>query len=285
VNASDITVVTVTYASIHVLPQMVESIDKHSQVIVVDNGPRDGTERWCAERGITWLGMPENLGFGRGCNEGFAYVKTPWVLFLNPDASLMPDCLEKLISAAEKHPSVVAFGPVHLTHSGPAWFKRRSGISKERVYTTTPPHTPVPFMSGAAMLIRSEAFREACGFDPEIFLYFEDDDLSLRLHQAHGPLMLVHDAGISHGGGQSSAPTLAISEFKEYHFGKSEIYVLNKYFGRVTAFWKVILHACKILNLNNIFVRDKRKRWYNRLRGMASSISKVNSSRLKELKL
>lgn len=277
--------VTVAYASIHVLPQMAESIDKHAQVVVVDNGPPDGTERWCTEHGIKWLGMSENLGYGRGCNAGFAHVKTPWVLFLNPDATLMPDCLERLISAAEKHPHVAAFAPVHLTKSGAAWFKRRSGLSKKRVHTITPPHTPVPFMSGAAMLIRSKAFREAGGFDPKIFLYFEDDDLSLRLYQAHGPLMLVHDAGINHGGGQSSDPTLAISEFKEYHFGKSEIYVLNKYFGYVTAIRKVVFHSCKIFDLRNIFVQNKRKRWHSRLRGMVSSISEVTSLRTKKLKL
>lgn len=283
VNASDITVVTVTFASIHVLPKMVESIDKRSQIVVVDNGPRDGTERWCAERGITWLGMGENLGFGRGCNAGFAHVKTPWVLFLNPDAALMQNCLEKLISAAEEHPDVAAFGPVQLTDGGQVWFKRRSGISKERVQTTTPPHTPVPFISGAAMLIRSRMFEEIGGFDPEIFLYFEDDDLSLRLTRAHGPLMLVHNAGINHTGGQSSDPTLAISQFKEYHFGRSEVYVLNKYFGSATAILQIILRGCKILNLSNIFVSHKRKRWYSRLCGMVSSIPQITSLRPKKL--
>lgn len=282
-NASDITVVTVTFASIHVLPKMVESIDKRSQIVVVDNGPRDGTERWCAERGITWLGMGENLGFGRGCNAGFAHVKTPWVLFLNPDAALMQNCLEKLISAAEEHPDVAAFGPVQLTDGGQVWFKRRSGISKERVQTTTPPHTPVPFISGAAMLIRSRMFEEIGGFDPEIFLYFEDDDLSLRLTRAHGPLMLVHNAGINHTGGQSSDPTLAISQFKEYHFGRSEVYVLNKYFGSATAILQIILRGCKILNLSNIFVSHKRKRWYSRLCGMVSSIPQITSLRPKKL--
>lgn len=282
-NASDITVVTVTFASIHVLPKMVESIDKRSQIVVVDNGPRDGTEGWCAERGITWLGMGENLGFGRGCNAGFAHVKTPWVLFLNPDAVLMQNCLEKLISAAEEHPDVAAFGPVQLTDGGQVWFKRRSGISKERVQTTTPPHTPVPFISGAAMLIRSRMFEEIGGFDPEIFLYFEDDDLSLRLTRAHGPLMLVHNAGINHTGGQSSDPTLAISQFKEYHFGRSEVYVLNKYFGSATAILQVILRGCKILSLSNIFVSHKRKRWYSRLCGMVSSIPQITSLRPKKL--
>jgi hypothetical protein len=45
------------------------SIDKHSQAVVVDNVLPDGAECWCAEQGIPWSGMPENLDFGSGCKQ------------------------------------------------------------------------------------------------------------------------------------------------------------------------------------------------------------------------
>jgi len=87
----------------------------------------------------------------------------------------------------------------------------------------------VPSLSGAAMLIRTAAFRAVGGFDPAIFLYYEDDDLAFRLRRDQGPLMLVPAARALHGQGQSTPPSAALSRFKGYHWARSRIYVARKH--------------------------------------------------------
>ena len=57
-----------------------------------------------------------------------------------------------------------------------------------------------PLVSGACMLFRTAVLREAGGFDPRFFLYFEDYDLSLRVARktriAYVPAVKV----VHHGG-------------------------------------------------------------------------------------
>ena len=53
-------------------------------------------------------------------------------------------------------------------------------------------------MGGAAIFLKKENFKKVGGFDEEIFLYHEDDDLSLRLKNEVGSLMYCPQAKIFH---------------------------------------------------------------------------------------
>ena len=53
----------------------------------------------------------ENLGFGRGCNLGIARATTPYVLLLNPDATLPRAALELLVRCLEQRPRAGVAAP------------------------------------------------------------------------------------------------------------------------------------------------------------------------------
>ena len=59
-------------------------------------------------------------------------------------------------------------------------------------------------------------FKKSGGFDPAIFLYHEDDDLSLRLSNEFGKLYFVHDALVMHMEGQSSERSPDIAALKAW---------------------------------------------------------------------
>src|SRR5688572_18734401 len=71
-------------------------------VIVVDNGSTDGSvERAVAELpSLRLVRNDVNRGYATACNQGAAEATAPFVLFLNNDATLSPDDLERLLQAA-----------------------------------------------------------------------------------------------------------------------------------------------------------------------------------------
>jgi N-acetylglucosaminyl-diphospho-decaprenol L-rhamnosyltransferase len=243
-----VTAISVAYNSAVILPDMVDSLPPSLPIVIVDNGPDDGMRAWAAARGITALVSPTNLGFGSGCNLGATRAETEFLLFINPDARLGPATLNALLAAAARHPEASAFGPVMLDDTGRARYKRNSYLLPR---TAKPPRDPGPddrivgVLSGAVLMVRRTAFQSVGGFDPAIFLYFEDDDLALRLTQTFGPLMLVPSARARHALGHSSAPSPALSRFKGHHWARSRIHVGRKHrrtLPWLSGFWDALSH-------------------------------------------
>jgi len=109
-----------------------------------------------------------NLGFGKGHNANVARGKAPWVLVLNQDCVLEPGVLGRLLDAAAAAPADVA-----------VWELRQIPYEHPKAYD--PVTLEAPWASGAAMLVRREAFDAVGGFEPRIFMYGEDVDFSWRL--------------------------------------------------------------------------------------------------------
>ncbi|MGZ5596707.1 MAG: glycosyltransferase [Usitatibacter sp.] len=109
-----------------------------------------------------------NVGFGRGHNANAARGGAPYLLVLNQDCVLEPGVLEKLVRSAEESPAEVA-----------AWELRQIPYEHPKVYD--PVTLDTVWASGAAVLLRRGAFEAVGGFEPRIFLYGEDVDLSWRL--------------------------------------------------------------------------------------------------------
>jgi GT2 family glycosyltransferase len=102
-------------------------------------------------------------------------------------------------------------------------------------------------LSGAVLLARVEAVRRIGGFDSNIFLYYEDDDLCIRMRQAGLSLILVPEARATHIGGGSSRPGLAIHWRKFWHMAWSRLYIEAKYHGRAAAAKVAVRHAPRFL--------------------------------------
>lgn len=274
---SSVTAISVAYNSVAVLPGLVESMAPGLPMILVDNGPDDGLRDWAKRRGIPVLVPGGNLGFGSGCNLGAAQTASDFVLFINPDARLEPGALDQLLQAAELHPDATAFGPVLVNDAGQIRYKRNSYLLPR---TRKPPRDPgllprsVPVLSGAVLLIRSVAFETVGGFDPGIFLYFEDDDLSLRLRQSAGPLMLVPAARAHHVNGHSSPASPALSRFKGYHWTRSRIYAGRKHglrFAWGSGLWDAVSHCLSPKSWRN---PEHRNEGIGRLHGALTMLAK-----------
>ncbi len=246
-TSAQLTVVTVTYNSSHILPRMLDSLPRGTPIVVVDNGSADSesTAEVAAKAGAKLIQNCENVGFGSACNQGAAVAKTELVLFLNPDAELTSGALEHLADATSRYPLAVAFSPVFRDAKGRMSYRRSSTIDPDS--PKLPRELPesdwqVPILSGAALLVRKVAFDQIGGFDPNIHLYHEDDDLCLRLRATQGPLMLVPSAEVIHRRGHSTGKGARAYRSLGQQMGYSRVYASLKH--RVPlAYTKAVLSA------------------------------------------
>jgi len=169
-----------------------------------------------------------NVGYGRGHNLSIVQADSDYHLILNPDVILSPQCLVQGLTFLKDAPSVAAISPAIEDGEGhkqyackryptvldfllrgfaPAsvkgWFRKRLAWYEMQDLPETSPSLNVPIISGCFMLFRTPVLHKVGGFDERYFLYFEDFDLSLRVH-ALGLLAYLPDMHIVHLGGNSA---------------------------------------------------------------------------------
>ena len=216
---SRVSVVTVTHHSARVIGDCVRSVTPAARVIVIRNRV--------------------NRGFGAGCNQGFARVDTEFALLIGPDSTIDGRSLALLVAAADAWPGTGLLGPAlvaadgHVEPSHDLGLFERMKAGKRRDAGILP-EGPLSagHLSGAVLLVRMTALRAVGGFDPAIFLYYEDDDLCLRMRAGGWSLVLVPEARATHIGGGSSRANLRYHWKKYWHYGWSRLHIEAKYHGR-----------------------------------------------------
>lgn len=267
-----LTVVSVTYDSAEIVPAMLAALPAGLPVILVDNASADVTTLApLAERhGARLVRNHTNRGFGAACNRGAALARTEFVLFLNPDAVPRPGAIAALLRAAHMRPEAAGFSAHIVDNAGRAVFMRRSFLLPRRAWLARGAPNgdrEVPVAIGAALMVRRAAFEAVGGFDERIFLYLEDEDLSLRLRAGWGPLIFVREAEVVHDGGGSSGGDAAVAAFKARHMGWSRVYAMRKHH-RPLASTRTLSHAVLKLALpDTLWNARKRAKRAGFLRG------------------
>ncbi|WP_187428935.1 glycosyltransferase family 2 protein [Roseobacter fucihabitans] len=225
-----------TYNSAEVIAQFLSSVPADIEVVVVDNNSQDASIQIARDHGARVIEMPRNMGFGAACNRGAAGNDKEFVFFCNPDSTLTPACCALLIEAAQKHPRAGAMNPAILNGKGDLRLDRRSALISRSEYTDRRYAAPgnkdsvqVNILTGAALFCRQSAFDEVGGFDEDIFLYHEDDDLVFRMRQAGWTLRIEHGATVTHLGGKSSGTAIQGAAMKAYFIAQSRMYVERRH--------------------------------------------------------
>jgi N-acetylglucosaminyl-diphospho-decaprenol L-rhamnosyltransferase len=253
-----VTVIIVTYRSRDTIEATLEALAPAHEAgwldcKVIDNNSGDGSHEIVAGR-FPWVAAVQsggNLGFGRANNLGFEGVDTPYTFFLNPDAHILPDSLERLLDFMDNHAHVGIAGP-GMRHNGypgqlisrfptPRSIIREALGRRPQAYfvgAETPPFR-VDWATGAVLLIRTDLLRRLGGFDPRFFLYFEETDLCRRARLLGAETWICGGAVAEHRAGHSAnqeVGTVYRGCLAE-HFFRSRYYYMRKHHGyfRATA--------------------------------------------------
>jgi hypothetical protein len=155
------------------------------EVVIVDNASTDGSIERVRARypGVKILERRENSGFAHAVNAG-ARLDTgnrpDFVALLNPDAVARPDWIESLTTwmsdrSIDVASSVVTQGATTF-FAGGSWRPFLGLAQTHFTYSGERAH----WVSGCAMVVRTERFAALGGFDEGYFLYSEDVDFCMR---------------------------------------------------------------------------------------------------------
>ncbi|MDD3487046.1 MAG: glycosyltransferase family 2 protein [Candidatus Moranbacteria bacterium] len=255
-----LTIQIVNYRSRHYLKECLFSIlenlpaDLDVEIIVVNNDENEiapSLPDFGPRITLRVIEMKRNIGFGRAHNTAFQNSSGEYVLFLNPDAKILPGFFEEIINVFLSDEKIGIASPFLIDAAGKIqagnFGEKRTPLStifgkilsfpedifqEENIFEAD-------WVSGGAMCVRKNMFESLGGFDENFFMYFEDVDLCLRAKNAGYKIAVVPRARVFHAGGKSFESE---REKKKYYYA-SQDYYHQKHFGPVWA------AAMKILRL------------------------------------
>jgi GT2 family glycosyltransferase len=240
---TDVTIIIVTYNSAHCLPGLAPLLLLCPHVIISDNASSDDTISMSKNLipHAQLLTHAQNIGFGAANNHAIAQTKTPFALLLNPDCEFSPESLQSLLIQAEQFSDAGILAPqlyntdqkIEINYRWPSirWSSRGPRASGP---------TCVGFITGAVMLLKLKHFQQTGYFDERFFLYYEDEDLCLRLFQAQIPMMICPDIHAIHRSRSSvrGSSVLKNEYIRGYHHAQSKLFYVQKH-QSVNAAWRL----------------------------------------------
>ncbi|MBD3276896.1 MAG: glycosyltransferase [Candidatus Aegiribacteria sp.] len=220
-----ISAVLVNYGQWELTRRCVESLEASIGVDVlitlVDNCSPGDIPGWVMDRrNLRFYESPSNTGFAGGCNTGFELSLedgSEYTLFLNNDALVFPDTLENMTRHLENDPDAGILAPAVYWESDPRklwsgggdlvpWKMRYEQISISESDIRDKKALNVDFVSGCALMTRTELFESVGGFREEFFMYYEDADLCRKVKDRGYSVKVLpwvrvlHEAASSSGG-------------------------------------------------------------------------------------
>lgn len=219
------------------------------KTIVVDNGSSDNSvERIrSAYPDVQVVETGANLGYAGGNNVGIHHALAAGaeaVCILNNDVTVEPDFLGTLMAALQREAGVGVVTPlvaqqtngvssvwalgaavdwhtalVTRCHAGESADSRRSA-----------PPFAVAIAPGAAMLVKREVFERVGLLDESYFLYFEETDWCLKVHQAGYRILAVPGSLVWH---KVSATLGTTSPVIDYYMLRNHLHLIQRHWSGV----------------------------------------------------
>ena len=269
-SIKNITVVITTFKSGEKIKNCLNSIDRQSKVLLMENSNDSGVKENIEKEfsNVECILTGANIGYGSANNIGLKKVTTKYALILNPDATLHPSALKNFVKATEKIPEFAIMAPYIQ--------EKKSKNDKNYLKNISP--VQVDNVKGFAMFLNLSEFKDIGFFDDYFFFYFEEIDLCKRLVNRGKKIYLVPDIIINHEGGTSHEKFIKkeMELSRNWHWMWSTFNYHKKYKGFFISFLiilpKLSSAAIKVITYSLIFNKDKKKIYYQRLSGLINAI-------------
>lgn len=219
-----VAVVILNWNGEKMLREFLPDVVRHStgaEIVVADNASTDGSLQMLEREfpTVRRIVLDRNYGFAQGYHLALEQVDAEFYLLLNNDVQVGADWLSPLLEYMDKNPHVAACQPKLLCH----WDRTRfeyAGASggyidawgypycRGRVMGTVEEDkgqydepASLLWATGAALMIRREAYWQAGGLDGRFFAHQEEIDLCWRLRSRGYRIACVPQSKVWHVGG------------------------------------------------------------------------------------
>lgn len=223
------------------------------EVIVVDNGSKDGSVRELSKiKDLVLIENSQNLGYSGGNNIGIKYVlkkESDCVIVLNNDTVVEKNFLQNIPSSLKNGEILspkIYFAPGYEFHKRRytndqlgkvIWYAggkidwknilgEHIGVDEVDKGQFNKPKE-IEFATGACMIIKKEVFEKIGFFDEKYFLYLEDMDFCVRAKKAGFKIIYEPEAVIWHKNAASAGGSG--SSLQEYFITRNRLLFAFKY--------------------------------------------------------
>jgi hypothetical protein len=183
--------------------------DLNLKLILVDNSPSDELKDILEDKRVEYIFNPSNPGFGTAHN--IAFEKSfeegaKYHIIINPDIEFKGDIIQEIIKYMDENPDIGVVMPKIIYPDGRIqrlakliprpieyfvrrfipfkWLKSKINNRYELFDYDYSYPLDVPFLSGCFLVFRVDILEMIGGFDENIFLYFEDNDICRKILKA-----------------------------------------------------------------------------------------------------
>ena len=195
------------------LDSLVTQSYKNLEIIVVDNGSKDGSIEFLAEN-YPQVRVPrfeKNTGFSVAVNRGIRESFGEYIALINNDTVVDSLWVEELVKALDTHPEIGSVGCKMLAYDdrtlldGVGDGYRRGGLPgrighREKDTGLFDNERYILGACGGAAVYRRSMFVDIGLFDEDYFAYLEDVDMGLRAQSAGYKCLYIPTAKIYHLG-------------------------------------------------------------------------------------
>lgn len=226
------------------------------EIVVVDNNSDDDAVELVRRRfpEVRVIANRTNDGYSQANNQGAAIARGEYLLFLNPDTEAGPLALDRLITFAKSTPNLGAASAQLRNKDGsvqPSCMRfptLTTALAHSTFFESIPPFRggskrylmsdfdhntsrEIEQAPGTCLLLPRSVWNAAGGFDPKLFLFFNDVDLCKRIRDSGRAIYFCADAEFVHHG--SAAVVQHPDYVTEWHLNR--IYYFRKHHGRAAA--------------------------------------------------
>jgi GT2 family glycosyltransferase len=210
-------VVVLNYNGLKYLQKCISSLEGQTysnyKILVFDNASTDHSQKLVKKNypNVILIENKQNVGFAEGNNLAIKFAlnqKADYVFLVNNDTESENDLIDKLVNTAKLDNSIGIVAPVvhDLTKK---FIIQEIGMASDRfgfplAIRQKSGNGAVPFfVSGCAMMIKSELLRNIGFFDEKYFMFAEDLDYCWRARLAGYKVVVDKTARIYHASGAS----------------------------------------------------------------------------------
>jgi hypothetical protein len=227
------------------LPTLVNNTPAEADIWVIDNNSTDDSLLLLKQnfQTVKTIELDKNYGFAGGYNKGLGQINAKYFLLLNSDIEVPENWLYPLVEMMENNPDIAVCGPKllsyeqknHFEYAGAAGgFIDRFGypFCKGRIFDTCEEDkgqynqaSDCFWISGAALMIRSEIFNKVGGFDDDFFAHQEEIDLCWRIQNLGYRIVCEPKSFVYHVGGGTLPKS---NPFKTYLNFRNNLFLIQK---------------------------------------------------------